>query len=182
MRRSGLALDSVEAGELASVQIHAPSQCMRCARGQGCGAGIFNQGVAAVQLSCLSERAVEAGDEVLVEFEGAENANWLRLVLGAYGLPTGGLLLAIVTSSLALERALPAASLSLAQQDLLLAIAGLTGLAGGVFAWRMLAPGMLRRSDAGHCLRSGRIVAVSHESSVRISTQRPLPPVREETR
>lgn len=182
MKRHGQVVHSVAAGEIASVRIQPFSQCARCARGQGCGAGIFNQGVEAVELSCLSEAAVQAGDEVLIEFADDESSDWLRLVMGAYGLPTAGLLVMIMASNLVLQHGLPAASLSQAYQDLLQAIAAGAGLAGGVFAWRMLAPGLLRRTDAGRCLQSGRIVAVCLDSPERASALRPLSPVREETR
>lgn len=182
MQRSGRVLHDVVTGEMASVEIQSASQCARCARGQGCGAGIFNQGVAAVQLSCLSDCVVRAGDEVVVEFEDDESSHWLYLVMVAYGLPTAGLLLTVVAASLLLQHLPQLAALSAAHQDLLLAIAALVGLAGGVFAWRMLAPDLLRRTDAGRCLQSGRIVAVSNDSPLRTPVLRAQPHVREETR
>lgn len=183
MRRDGVALDAAAAGDTVAVEIRAASQCARCARGQGCGAGIFNQGVAAVQLHCSSDRAVEAGDEVIVEFDDDPDSGWLWLVMGAYGLPTAGLVLSTVSLGLMLEHLAPLAGLeSAAYRDLLLAIAACVGLAGGVFAWRRLAPAMLERTDAGHCLQSGRIVAFSNESQARIALLRAQSQVREETR
>ena len=182
MKRSGEALETVAAGEDVTVRLASVSQCSRCAKGQGCGAGIFNQGVAGVELSCSSEQAVTAGDEVMVEFDDDANAGWLSLVLGAYGLPTIGLLSAIVASSLVLDGLWPSESLSLALQDLVLAVAGLTGLAGGVFAWRMIAPGLLRRTEAGRCLQSARIVAVCNTPTTHASALRPWHSVRKETR
>lgn len=183
MTRHGVVLTSVSAGESASVEIPSASQCARCQRGQGCGAGIFNQGVAAVTLSCVSRQAVQAGDKVVVEFEDDERSHWLWLVMGAYGLPTAGLLLAAVSAGLALQHwAPPAIQQSAARQDLLQGIAALSGLAGGVFAWQRLAPAMLRRTDAGRCLQSGRIVAISKEYPAGVNPLRRQSHVREETR
>lgn len=158
-------LDTVAPGDSASVRIQTASQCARCARGQGCGAGIFSQGVAAVHIHCLSEHVVRSGDQVVVEFEEGDSTRWLGLVAGAYGLPTAGLILSTLTAGWALDQWPQLAWLQTdAWQDLCLSMAALAGLAGGVLAWRKLAPVLLRRADAGRCLRSGRIVAIRNES------------------
>lgn len=183
MRRSGTVLDAVSAGEAANVEIHAASQCARCASGKGCGAGIFNQGIAAVQIQCQNDRLLQPGDEVVVEFEGEENSRWLAVVLGAYGLPTAGLVLSTLVAGWMIQEATPFSAMqSAAWQDLLLSIAAIAGLAGGVFAWRKLAPAMLRRADAGRCLRSGRIVAFRNESPEYAEPRRSRSHSREESR
>ncbi len=182
MRRSGRALNTVMAGESAIIRIEPASQCSRCAKGQGCGAGIFNQGAAGIELTCSSEQAITAGDEVVVEFDDDAHAGWLWLIFGAYGLPTLGLVTTIMASSLVLDDLWPSSSMSLALQDLFMAIAGLVGLAGGVIAWRKLAPGLLRRTEAGRCLQSARIVAVCNTPTTHASALRPWHSVRKETR
>ena len=120
MRRPALALESGSGGNVVQVEITPASNCARCARGQGCGVGIFNQGMAPVRLSCLTDYSVEAGDELMVEFEDA-GSQWLWLVCGAYGLPTAGLMAATFITSHYLPAEVLSISLSGGLRDLMLA-------------------------------------------------------------
>ncbi|ASJ74460.1 SoxR reducing system RseC family protein [Granulosicoccus antarcticus] len=159
MRRPARALESVKAGEAVKVEIDSAA-CARCARGQGCGSGIFNLGMAPVRISCHTEQALEAGDLLIVEFDEA-GPQWLWLVCGSYGLPTVGLIVSTIIASLFLSE-LPAAVALQSSfngfRDLILAVAALAGLAGGVFAWRMMTPGVLLRLEKRLSLQTGRIV------------------------
>ncbi len=158
MRRPARALESGAKGTVVEVEITPASNCARCARGQGCGAGMFNQGMAPVRLSCLTEYSVEKGEQLVVEFDD-EESQWLWLVCGAYGLPTAGLMMATFITSQYLPGEALAQTLSSGLRDLVLAAAALSGLAGGVIAWRMMAPQVLLRLEKRLGLQSGRIVA-----------------------
>lgn len=160
MKRLARALESGAGGAVVEVEITGASGCARCARGQGCGAGIFNQGSAPVRLNCLTEHSVQVGDELIIEFE-EEGAHWLWLVCGAYGLPTVSLMAATFVTSLYLSGDAPGQAASGAFRDLVLAAAALTGLAGGVIAWRMIAPRVLLPLQKQLDLQSGRIVATA---------------------
>jgi hypothetical protein len=158
---------------MVAVEILSVSSCARCARGQGCGAGLFNLGMAPVRLHCLAQCQVTAGDQVTVEFEPGDS-RWLWLVAGAYGLPTLGLVAGAVTAGVWLTAAAPPllhlpwlpAWLSVTQplpsglRDLVQGVMAFVGLSGGVLAWRTMAPALLPRLEKGLCLQSGRIVAV----------------------
>lgn len=154
-------LESAAAGSCTQVEIVRADGCARCARGQGCGAGIFNLGIAPVRLPCLTQRSVHAGETVTVEFDDG-GSHWLWLVCGAYGLPTAGLLIATIGASVWIaglsdgSAFLPVAD---GHRDLVLAAAGMTGLAGGLIAWRMIASEVLLLLEKRLCLQTGRIVS-----------------------
>ncbi len=178
MRCPARALQSGSGGNVIQVEITAASHCARCARGQGCGVGIFNQGMAPVRLNCLTDYPVEAGDELMVEFEDAGSA-WLWLVCGAYGLPTAGLMAATLITSHFLPAEIMSQSVSGGLRDLVLAAAALSGLAGGVIAWRVMAPRVLLRLKKRLGLQSGRIVAAGTVPLNPAVLSRPTCPTRE---
>lgn len=161
-----------------AVEIAPVSDCARCARGQGCGAGIFNQGMAPVRLNCLTDCSVEAGEDLVVEFEDA-GSRWLWLVCGAYGLPTAGLMAATFIASHYWPAEVHPQALSSEIRDLVLAAAALSGLAGGVIAWRVMAPGVLLRLKKRLGLQSGRIVAAGTVPLNPSVLSRPTSPTRE---
>lgn len=166
MKRTGIVLRSLAQGERVEVRIRA-EDCSTCRRGQGCGSALYGQAGSTLVVNCLGNRfSVESGDRVELAFDEPGGSLWLLPVLGAYALPTLGLLLAIVLAAGLIDHAVAADTLSAAMQDLLLGSAGLAGLCGGIFAWRRLAPRILDRARIGHCLDSGRIVAVAtgHEA------------------
>jgi hypothetical protein len=112
-------------------------------------------------MNCLTERPVCIGEELVVEFDDS-GSQWLWLVCGAYGLPTAGLMLATIIAGFYLPDLPGAASLQSTAagfRDLLLAAAALTGLAGGVIAWRMIAPRVFLRLEKQLGMQSGRIVS-----------------------
>ncbi len=178
MKRSARALESGARGTVVEVEIIGPSGCARCARGQGCGAGIFNQGMAPVRLICLSEYPVNAGEELVVEFDDG-GAHWLWLVCGAYGLPLAGLMAATVITSFYLPGEAFSQTVSGALHDLVLAAAALLGLAGGVIAWRMVAPRVLLHLEKQLGLQTGRIVAAGTVPLNPAVLSRPTCPTRE---
>lgn len=158
MIRSARVLNDAQAASKALVEIEGLSACQRCARGQGCGAGIFNQGIQATQLACFTSVSVAANQTVDIEIEEA-GSSWLWLVAGAYGLPLLGLLLASLSASWAVQSASASSLFNQPfSEDALVAIAALVGLAGGVIAWRMLSTTVLARLETGLCLNSARIV------------------------
>lgn len=160
-------LHNASAGSLAQVAIDGVSACQRCANGKGCGAGLFNQGIQVVQLECRTEQALQARQSVVIEHDDADSG-WLWVVAGAYGLPTLGLLAAcllaewflpvsvVVTSHLVLPGA----------REWLTGLISLLGLAGGVIAWRTVAPYTQVLVQTGLCLQSARIVAVDESSLI----------------
>ncbi len=134
--------------------------------------------MAPVRLSCLTEHSVAVGEELVVEFDDG-GAHWLWLVCGAYGLPTAGLMAATVITSLYLQGDAFSQTISGGLRDLLLAAAALVGLAGGVIAWRMMAPRVLLRLEKRLGLQTGRIVAAGTVPLNPAVLSRPTCPIRE---
>lgn len=158
MIRSARVLSNAEAATKAWVEVQGVSACQRCAKGQGCGAGIFNHGVSASQVSCFTSEPVLANQTVDIEIQEA-GSNWLWLVAGAYGLPLLGLLLGSLSANWVMTHLSPSlpSTVSLSN-DAVVAIAAIVGLAGGLIAWRMLSKTVLARLEKGLCLNSARIV------------------------
>jgi positive regulator of sigma E activity len=156
--RSARVISDAQAASKAVVEVEGVNACQRCARGQGCGAGIFNQGIQTTRLDCFTSVPVSANQTVDIEIEEA-GSSWLWLVAGAYGLPLLGLLLASLAASWIMPglATLQLISESLSE-DAIVAVAALLGLAGGVIAWRMLSATVLARLETGLCLNSARIV------------------------
>lgn len=158
MKRSARVVNDAQAATKALVEVEGVSACRRCALGQGCGAGIFNQGIQSTRIACFTEMPVSANQAVDIEIQES-GASWLWLVAGAYGLPLLGLLLASLAANWAFtdhSGALPLAHYL--SNDAIVAIAAILGLAGGVIAWRMLSTSVLARLEKGLCLNSARIV------------------------
>ena len=165
MRHQARVLQDAIAGSTATVALEGVSACQRCARGEGCGAGLFNQQGQPVHVDCQTPLTVLAEQSVIIEHEDGD-ASWLWAVAGAYGLPTLGLLLACLLATLLLpiEPASETRFGGAAPRDWLIGVSSLAGLAGGLIAWRKLAPLILARIRTGPCLQSARIVAVDQSS------------------
>ena len=165
MKHRARVLQDASAGSLAQVAIDGVSACQRCANGEGCGAGLFNQGIQSVQLECRTVQAVRAQQTVMVEHDDADSG-WLWVVAGAYGLPTLGLLIACLLA----EWFLPVSAVVTnhpvlpGPREWLTGLVSLLGLAGGVIAWRTVAPYTQALVQTGPCLQSARIVAVDESS------------------
>ena len=100
---------SAIADEHARIAIQPRSACQACAKGEGCGMGLFTgwfsrQGVA---ITVPSQEGWKVGDQVAVQLESSELT---RLALWAYGAPLASFLLAIAGFS-ALAPAGPLADL-----------------------------------------------------------------------
>lgn len=163
MRREAT-LIGVDATGKAVVQLDNVSQCLRCSRGQGCGAGISgsfeSSGPRGVQLQAriTTRLPLSAGQKVLIDID-EHGSGWLWSVFGAYGLPLTGLLLATgLATALTAPGSGGQADIS---TELVVVLSALSGLAGGIFAWRALASRVLTCVERSLCLQSARIVAIS---------------------
>ena len=175
----------VDASGAALVELEPISQCARCRRGEGCGSVFFDTPRPGITLRVTQAQALPAitgesstvndmggsvGQSVVIEIEDSESSQWLLPVLGAYGLPLLGMLLATGTLS-ALTGALQGVNSvelhSYWAELVVLAGAGL-GLCGGLFAWRSLSSNYLGRvladAERSLCLQSARIVAIEPSS------------------
>jgi positive regulator of sigma E activity len=161
--RTARVLNDAQAASKAMVEVEGVSACQRCARGQGCGAGIFNQGISPTQIACFTREPVAANQTVDIEIEEA-GSSWLWLVAGAYGLPLLGLLLASLITTWAMPTIGTSLLVKSLSEDVLVAIAALLGLSGGVIAWRMLSTTLVARLETGLCLNTARIVNSSSSS------------------
>jgi sigma-E factor negative regulatory protein RseC len=122
-----VALVRDDSGTLAVVEVDAQVGCPRCARGRGCGAGLFNgrQQTHRVEARVMPGLQIDEGDVVRIELAPR---NVLRAALIVYGLPLVG---AAFAAGLAYLFALGDAAAAA------LAIAGL--IAGLVIGRRQLA-------------------------------------------
>ena len=161
--RTARVLRDAQAASKAMVEVEGVSACQRCARGQGCGAGIFNQGISATQITCFTRESVVKNQAVDIEIEEA-GSSWLWLVAGSYGLPLLGLLMASLVATWVMPTIGKSALFQPLSEDVLVAIAALLGLSGGVIAWRMLSTTVIARLETGLCLNSARIVNNSSSS------------------
>lgn len=152
MRRQGRIVDIDGGGpDSALIELDSVSQCLRCSRGEGCGAMMLNSQADGVQfwVTIATERAqLVNGQSVTLEIDD-QGSGWLWSVFAAYGLPLMGMLLATALSTL------------LIGNELLVAVSAVVGLCGGIFAWRQVAPAILSRACRGLCLHSARIVSMS---------------------
>lgn len=145
----------------ALVEIDSISQCRRCSRAQGCGAGMLATGQTGLQLWINTDKPQRAipGQAVLVEIDDS-GSGWLWPVFGAYGLPLAGLLsLTTVASYLTTFMAEPD-KLSSAVAELMIVASAAAGLCGGIVAWRRVAPRVLARAERSLCLQTARIVGM----------------------
>lgn len=166
MRREATLIDFDAAGN-AVVELDNVSQCLKCSRGEGCGAAIAGalpgsrqQGLR-LQVGITTQFAVREGQKVIIDID-EPGAGWLFSVFGAYGLPLAGLLLAtgfatVLTDSGSVNGPVTSA-------ELVVVLSALGGLAGGIFAWRAMASRVLTCVERSLCLQSARIVAISPSS------------------
>jgi len=166
VRHQARVLQDATAGTSAWVSLDGVSACQRCANGQGCGAGLFNQGSRPVQFECYTSDAVLAEQAVVVEHEDG-GSGWLWMVGGAYGLPTVSMLAACLLADAFLPGSSSSGSVPSVPgaREWLTGLLSLAGLAGGVIAWRSLTPFMMGWAQTGPCLQSARIVAVAEPST-----------------
>lgn len=149
------------------VEVEGISGCHRCAKGQGCGAGVFAHSTRSIHIQCKTSQQVEENQQVTIEIDES-GSRWLWLVAGAYGLPTLGLIGATLLATLFLPYPVGLQgeiidTLS-SRREALIAFVALTGLTGGVLAWRYLSPTLIARLETGLCLQSARIVSVNNLS------------------
>ena len=117
--------------------------CPRCAAGKGCGAGLFGQSKARVELTLPIADGLEiaVGERVTLSLKPSDLA---RAALFLYGLPLGGLLLASGLAFLVLEDPSDATALAWASVGLATGI-----VAGGVRARRDPCLSRLRPTISG---------------------------------
>jgi len=114
------------------VVVDSAGSCARCASGRGCGLGLSS--AAPVTLDCEIDGALpELGDTVAVA-AATEGSSWLLVAAAGYALPTLGLVLGVLGGAGITNPSAGPGS------DVAAACGGLLGLAGGVLAWRWLAP------------------------------------------
>ncbi len=164
MIRSARVLTDALAQQSVRVEVDSISACQRCANGQGCGAGIFNQGISAAQIDCYTPLSVAANQHVDIEIDDG-GSTWLWLVAGAYGLPLLGFVSASLAAGLWVSK-LPETYLhnSVFSADALVAAAAFTGLCGGLIAWRTVSAYVLSHLETGLCIQSARIVGETSSS------------------
>lgn len=166
MRRNGRVISNAVANGQVLVELEGVSACQRCANGQGCGAGIFNQGIQAAQIECLSPVALSENQQVEIDIDDS-GSHWLWLVAGAYGLPLIGLLgVSLLTWLSVKDLSQPTLFGYAISADALVALAALMGMSGGLIAWRKLSPYVLPRLETGLCMQSARIVVEKSSSGV----------------
>jgi len=154
-----------DATSTAWVEVEGIGGCQRCAKGRGCGAGVFGQSAQSIRIECKTSAQLRQDQQVVIEVDDS-GSSWLWLVAAAYGLPTLGLIAATLIATLFLSSGpwsvgdVPSTAQS--WREALIVLAALAGLAGGVFAWRYLSPMLIARLEKGLCLQSARIVAVDN--------------------
>jgi len=157
-------LVSIDTAGRAVVVLAPVSQCLRCNRGQGCGAAIAGAfGVAGEQgvrltIHQADSARFKAQQKVLVEID-EQGSGWLLAVFGAYGLPLAGLLVTSALATAFIEFSMSHLSPNL--KDLLVLLCAIAGLAGGIFASRVLESRLLACAGLSLCLQSARIVGTS---------------------
>ncbi len=109
----------------ATVSVDAAANCARCAAGKGCGAGLLTGSNRSrlIEVQLASGLGLKVGDEVKLALAPA---NLLRAALLAYGLPLGGMLIALGVAGF-LDRAL---------DDQIAVVLAVGGLAGGTLLGR----------------------------------------------
>ena len=131
-RASGRVVGQLPAGRV-RVETLTGAGCARCASGRGCGLGL-SQG-ASLELDCDTDGSDMPVGSLVELYPCGAGGHWLPVVATAYGLPTagllGGMLLGLAASSSWPE-------LTDSARELAVAVASLFGLAGGVFAWRVV--------------------------------------------
>ena len=144
---------------LVPVILNKTAACHQCARGSGCGAGLLTLGQRGVELQCRTDQSVSRGQRVMIELDEPDS-HWLLVVLLAFGLPLLGLGFGMAAGSGS------AIALSIADTAEWPAASGaVIGLAGGVLAWRKIAPILDQRMSTGLCDNAARIVNICSDAS-----------------
>jgi positive regulator of sigma E activity len=121
----------------ALVELDESAGCGSCSKGRGCGIVLLPAGRSRVQIPCQNNVGARPGDRVTVAL-AEPDANWLWMVLAAYGLPTLGL-----------------------TAGSLLGVAGAAlGLAGGLLAGSRISRSLAVRAEASLRPRDARIVSL----------------------
>ncbi|MFK7890336.1 MAG: SoxR reducing system RseC family protein [Granulosicoccus sp.] len=162
---------SVDSSDGTLVEIDSMNQCLRCSRGQGCGAGVFsgNSHALSLQVHSPEQQSLRIGQQVQVEIDES-GSQWLWPVFCAYGLPLFGMLLATAVSSFFTNQygfsatAVGTTVGTTVLAELAVMLSAVAGLAGGIFAWHKIAPRALAFAQRGICLHSARIVAINPSS------------------
>lgn len=128
-----VALVDGDGGPHADIEVEVAAACPRCARGRGCGAGIFGAGGRTRQIRVPIDKSqqLETGDRVRLCL-AADNV--LRAAILVYGVPLLGALIGVI------------GSYALALGDAGTALAAIAGLTAGALASR-------RRLRRESCLR-----------------------------
>lgn len=164
----------------ACVEIEPMSQCLRCDRGEGCGAAnlallstykgthsLTRLGACKptkLQLFVNIEQgaSVKVGQQLVIDIDDEQSGStWLWAVFGAYGLPLAGMMIATgVASALwGTGGADPASSLA----ELRILMSAGAGLFSGLVVWRLTSHRLLQISERSLCLLSARIVQRASE-------------------
>ncbi|MEE9320584.1 MAG: SoxR reducing system RseC family protein [Granulosicoccus sp.] len=146
------------------VELDAKVACRRCASGAGCGAGRLSPDSRAIQIHVQDRLGVVPGDLVIIDVPEGDGSGWLWLVLAAFSLPTLGIVLG-ASLPYALWAILPGMRISgiilgLPAAEWAVALAAAAGLAGGVLAWRKVAPALGRLATHSVCLDSARTIRI----------------------
>lgn len=121
----------------ALVELDDSAGCGSCSKGRGCGIVLLPAASSRVQIPCQNNVGARPGDRVTVAL-AEPDANWLWMVLAAYGLPTLGLI-----------------------AGSLLGLAGaVLGLAGGLLAGSRISRSLAVRAKASLRPRDARIVSL----------------------
>lgn len=121
----------------ALVELDESAGCGACSKGRGCGIVLLPAGSSRVQISCQNNVGARPGDRVTVAL-AEPDANWLWMVLAAYGLPT----------------------LGLTAGSLLGLVGAVLGLAGGLVAGSRISRSQADRAEASLRPRDARIVSL----------------------
>ncbi|MFK8077968.1 MAG: SoxR reducing system RseC family protein [Granulosicoccus sp.] len=166
MRRNARVISNAVASGQVLVEVEGVSACQRCAKGQGCGAGIFNHGIQAARIECHTPISLSENQQVEIEIDDS-GSQWLWLVAGAYGLPLLGMFgFSLLTWLSVKDSSQPTLFNVSLTSDSLVAIAAFMGLSGGLIAWRGLSAYVLPRFETGLCMQSARIVSEKSSSGV----------------
>jgi len=161
VKRQALVLDQVSSGST-RVALQQSTSCERCSQAGGCIAGLVDDSsvCSALHISCVTDFPVREGQSVIVEIE-ENGSGWLWSVLGAVGIQLFSMLLAGATASVVTARiGTTAGETPGAAAELSIALAAALGLAGGIFAWRLIAPLALERAQRSFFLHTARIVTI----------------------
>jgi len=161
VKRQALVLEQASSGS-ALVALQQSTSCERCRQAGGCVARFVDDTsvCSALHIACATDIPVREGQHVIVEIE-ENGSGWLWTVFGAFGIPLFFMLLACATASFLTARVgITAGEAPGAAAELSIALASALGLAGGIFAWRFIAPLALGRAQRSFFLHSARIVSI----------------------